>query len=292
MICTRPLTRKFNVARIFVVIWLSAVLLAAGCIMVLLSLYDGLVVQYPENFASRMDVEIVFIGSSLNRAALPAKVPRGGVLGDGRSAEILSIDGISERQSTRLLGEALDSGVETIFLEINAYAHEYVGMTESVVLAGLARRMSDLGADLTLSAKALFDVERQPGRTLHLGGIAKDRTLTAAQSTAEQYYRFRPLEPSFGDELRFQLTRARNANIEVIFFSPPRPQLAVNMIGQSEFADLHAHLERIAAVYGVPLWHSPEPWPDDHFMDILAHANERGRARFRRELAEWYGARQ
>lgn len=291
MTCTRPLTRPLDVTRIFAGIWFGAVLLATTCIVTLLYLYDESIVRYPENFAVRMNVEIVFIGSSLNRAALPATAPKDGFLGDGRSSEVVSIDGISERLSTRLLGEAIDSGVETIFLEINAYAHEYVGLTESVVLAGFAKRMTDLGAELTLSVKTLLNVAVQPGRTLHMGGVAKDGTLTAAHVAPEKFYRFYEIEPSLGDELRAQLLRARNANVEVVFFSPPRPQLVVDLIGPDEFYALHDHLERIATEYGVPLWHSPTPWPDDHFMDVMAHANERGRQRFRGELAGWYEAR-
>jgi len=280
------------VTRIFAVIWVTALVLATACTLALLSGDYETEVQYPQDFASALNLDIVFIGSSLTGNALPATELAHGVLGDGRSSAILSVDGISEWLTTRLLADAIDSGAETIFLEINAYAHNYANRAEPAFVSAITWAMREAGLRLTLKVKTLLNLSQNRSRVVRLGAGKGDRTIDPEKLRPLDYYDFQKIEPAFGDELKVQLARARKVNVEVIFFSPPRPQSIVSMIGNEEFADLHSHLNHIATIYDVPLWYSPIPWPDDHFMDILAHTNVRGRLRFQKELAEWYGTRQ
>jgi hypothetical protein len=270
---------------------MTALSFAAAFILVLLSSYSETEAQYPRSFASAMNSNIVFIGSSLTGHSLPAVKPAHGILGDDRSSTILSVAGISERFSNRLLADAIDSGAETIFLEINAYAHHYMDLAEPAFLVPMVVALGETGAKLTFVVKAFFKVGQNRNHIIQIGARKTDQTLDTEQLRPGDYYRFQKIEPSYGDELQALLARAKDTNVEVFFFSPPRPQSAVSMMGNDEFADLHFHLEHIAALYDVPLWYSPVPWPDDHVMDILAHTNVRGRIRFQKELAQWYGAR-
>ena len=80
--------------------------------------------------------------------------------------------------------------------------------------------------------------------------------------------------------------------MEVLFYSPPRPLTSIRAIGSDGLEDLQQHVVKVADSFNVPLWISPLAWPDDHFMDILAHTNERGRIRFQKELADWHRKRQ
>ena len=276
-------------ARIFFLIWIAALTLAGAFILLLLSVGRAEEVQYPPDFTSAMSVDIVFIGSSLAGTALPATELMQGTLGDGRSSAILSVEGIPECLTTRLLTDAIDSGAKTIFLEINAYAHDYVFGAEPAFVNAITRAMREAGEILTLKIRVIFNFRT---RVVRFGAMNMDGTFDPKQLRPIDYYRFKTIEPTYGDELQAQLARAKKANVEVFFFSPPRPQSAINVIGNDEFADLQSHMNNIAAFYDLPLWYSPIPWPDDHFMDIMAHANARGRFRFRKELSQWYEAMQ
>jgi hypothetical protein len=258
----------------------------------LLALYSYQGSQHPTEFPSVENIEVTFIGSSLAGNALPTPVPENGVLGGARSCAILFVPAISEMLSTRLVAYAINSGVRTIFIEINAYATEYLTVDEPAILRSMTAGILQTGGRLTISVKALLKSDPKPDQTVDCGTPKPDRSLDAAQLSFQDFYRIHKTEPSHSDALRAVLARARDANVEVFFFYPPRPQSAVDMMGSGEFKDLNLHLERLADLYEVPLWYSPIPWPDDHFMDILAHTNERGRIRFQKELADWHRKRQ
>jgi hypothetical protein len=272
--------------------WVAALSLAVGCILALLIIDRNTEVIYPGNFASAMNANIVFIGSSLTAQALPVEDPEHGILGDGRSSAILSVAGLSERLSNQLLAHAIESGVETVLLEINPYAQDHRDLGEPAFLASGVRTIRETGARMRSAVRPIFNLGPHPNHVIRLGGRKFDRILEAKQLQANDYYGFLKIQPIYSDELQNLMARAREAKVEVIFFSPPRPQSTINVMGSAEFADLNSHLNRIAASFGVPLWYSPIPWPDDHFMDVLAHPNVRGRIRFQEELALWYGARQ
>ena len=289
--------------RDFVIIWALAFALATIFILALLSTGKETQVVYPKNFTSAMNADVVFIGSSLTGHALPASLPEQGVLGDSRSTAILYVNGLTENLSTQLLADAIDSDVETVFLEINQYAG---GFWRSVnksdfqkslnnkpnFLNPWVRVIQEFGKRLTRRFNVLLNIiSPNRIRTVRLGPSSNDGTIDAKQLEQLDNIRFTKREPHFGDELQIQLMRAREVNVEVIFFSPPRPQSVVNEMGNDVYKDLQVHMERIAAAYDVPLWYSPIPWPDDHFWDIMAHANARGRIRFQQELAQWYKAR-
>ena len=251
-----------------------------------------------EGFPPLANAEIVFIGSSLTENALPSPEPESGVLEDGRSCAVLHVPGISEKISIRLLAYAIDSGVESIFLEITTYAQRYASINQPLFLSSMTFRLRQTGKRLFINTRSLLNLapKRKLIRKLNQDvdcGVPKGKnTFDPKQIPSKKYYHFVKTEPSFGEQFRAQLARASKAGVEVIFFSPPRPQSAIDRMGADEFADLNAHLDHMSASYGVPLWYSSKPWPDDHFMDIQAHTNERGRIRFQKELADWYRARQ
>jgi hypothetical protein len=283
--------RNRDVTRVFAAIWITAIGVATAFIVLVISTWNETAQHYPSGLPPIPDAQIVFIGSSLTAFALPIKEPAEGVLADGRSCAMLSLPGISERLSTRLLAHALESGAETVFLEINAYAHEYVDEAEPAIGRWIVNGMRDAGARLAISVKSLFKSAPKPNYVVKCRGGNANRTLDTAKLLPRDFYRFQTTEPSRPDELEALITRAREAGVEVIFFSPPRPRVLVDKLGDEDFAEFLAHLDHVAASQGVPLWYSPAPWPDDHFMDILAHANERGRHRFRQDLIQWYEGR-
>ena len=265
--------------------------LAVAAILGILSSRAEIRIEYPEQFDTVRSAKVFFIGSSLTATALPLDEPERGLLGDSRPAAILSIDGMPEELSTRLLGEVLDLGAETVFLEINSYAHEYIDLRKPLVVSLLGFQVRRIGDRLAADFKALFHIGPSPKRVLRVGPRDVTRSLEPEKLNPDDFYRFNRIEPSHGDELRVQLARAGEMGVEVYFFSPPRPRAAVDKMGADEYSRLLEHVERLAADYGVALWHPPGAWPNDHFMDILAHANERGRQRFQRELSGWYRER-
>jgi len=276
--------------RSLVVIWLTAISLAVACIHLLLAI-DNDEVEYSQGITPSDNLQIVFIGSSLTRSALPGTDPPHGILGDGRASSIRSMNHISERITNTLLADAIDSGAETVFLEINAYAHDYIDLLEPAFLGPLVVALRETSAQLRFIIKRLLNLPRNT-RIVWLDRSTADETLDAKQLRPNDYYRLLKFEPSYPDELQALLARAGEADVEVFFFSPPRPISAVSMMGEDEFADLNSHIETIAASFAIPLWSSPAAWPDDHFMEIHAHANMLGRKRFQQELSQWYGERQ
>lgn len=279
-------------ARTFSAIWLSSIVLAAAFIVLVLEAYDEGAQQYPRGFPPLAGAKIVFIGSSLTRFALPVPESKQGVLGDGRACAMFALPDISQQLSTRLLAHAVDAGAETVFLEINAYAHDYEHASEATPLNDMTRALRRTSNRLVSTVRSLLSGVPKKNYTLACRARKTTRNLDAAQLLPGDFYRINPIEPSHPEALQGSLARARAAGVEVFFFSPPRPESLVENLGNEEYAALVAHLEGIAAKQGAPLWYSPAPWPDDHFMDILAHTNQRGRLRFQQELTRWYEARQ
>jgi hypothetical protein len=279
----------------------AAVVIAAGFITAIgwegPSIYEG----YPsEDLPNIGEAEIIFIGSSLTAHLVPGAAPASGVFGDHRLAAMLAVPGISEQMTTRLLAYAIESGAATVLVEINAYAHEYTrysrshpGLGEPAFTAQLARYFRELGASLTLNFKRLLvDTPHVPVTFYKDPVDGGNRTLNIKAVAAEHYYRLSCLQPAYPEELGRLLEEARSASIEVLFFAPPRPLSVVNLIGEAEFAKVIECISDVAQEFRVPVWYSPSGWPDDQFIDISAHANARGRARFLHELANWYGDRQ
>ena len=301
MISSSSSNHSSDVGRESLSIWVAAILIAAGFIIALLRETPGIYEEYPAAEMPDVDgAEIIFIGSSLTVHLLPATESGDGVLGDRRSVAMLAAPAISERLTTRLLAHAIESGAETVMIEVNAYVHDFSEYSRSDRPLGeplftihLANRLRQLGARLTINFKRLFS--DNPGVPVAFykrpidGG---DSALDFGAVASEDYYRLIPLEPVDPGELRRLLERARAAGTEVLFFYPPRPRSAVRLTGEAEFARMVEHVSAVAGEFRVPLWYSSSGWPDDHFIDIKAHVNARGRARFLRDLARWYGDRQ
>lgn len=290
-----------DVVREYLSIWMAATLIAAAFIIALLRETPDIYEEYPAAGMPDVDgAEIIFIGSSLTVHLLPVAESADGIFSDRRSAAMLAAPAISERLTTRLLAHALESGAETVMVEINAYVQDYSEYSRSSLPLGeplftirLANRFRLLGARLTINFKRLFS--DNPGAPVAFykspidGG---DSALDFGAVGSEDYYRLIPLEPVDPGELRSLLERARAAGTEVLLFYPPRPRSFVTLIGEAEFVRMIEHVSAVAEEFRVPLWYSSSGWPDDHFIDIKAHVNARGRARFLRELARWYGDRQ
>lgn len=277
--------------RIFLSIWLAALALATTLIFVLSSSYPGPEVRYPPDFEHLLESDIVFIGSSLTEHAFPHQVPRNGRLGDRRRSTILSTGQIPEWLTTRLLGDAIDAGVETIFVEINAYGHRYAALTGPAFLEPPERWLRHLGVRLSTQVRILLGLGERRHWVVKEGSRRDRKTLNPKRLGSRHYYRFRLTGPQHPEELEARLNDAGNAGVEVIFFSPPRPESVVRAMGEEHYLEMQAHLRELATQWGVALWLPEEAWPDDHFMDVMAHANPRGRRRFQAELAEWYGDR-
>jgi hypothetical protein len=284
--------RAAEAAKTFAAIWLGALILATAAIVLLVSGATDRPLSFPDDYSKAVGAEIVFIGSSLTGHALPAGAPPTGYLGDGRRTAIVWVDGIPERVTNRLLKDAIDAGAETVLLEVNAYAQRYADPTADLFIDALKHRLRWLGDTLTNTVKGLFGMDPRAPRRVRLGAQASSGLMEEGGIAPDLRYRIRRTSPDDPEGLRTLLDRARRAGVRVFLFSPPRPQSAVVMIGKEEYSALLAHLEAFADEFGLPLWTSPDPWPDDHFMDILAHTNERGRDRFQRELSRWYRARE
>ena len=300
MISSSSSIQSSDVAREFLTIWVAALVIAAGFTIALLRQDPGIYEEYPGSGLPDVDgAEIVVIGSSLTAHLLPGPESAGGVLGDRRTSAMLAVPGISERLTTRLLAHAIGSGAETVLIEINAYVHDYSeysrahrGLGEPLFTMHLAGYFRDLGARLTLNFKRLFFAIAHAPVTFYENPVDGGKTaLDFAAVASEDYYRLFSLEPAYPDELGKLLEKARAADTEVLFFSPPRPRSAVRLIGSAEFARMVEHVSDVAREFGVPVWYATSAWPDDQFIDIKAHVNARGRDRFLRELSRWYGDR-
>jgi hypothetical protein len=151
--------------------------------------------------------------------------------------------------------------------------------------------LREAGYRLAMSAKSVLNISALPRFKSRCASRKINGVLDGEQILPRDYYRFVAIEPAYPGDLERLLARAKVAGVEVILFSPPRPQSVINMLGQNEYLALLDHLDYIAAKYSAPIWYSRHAWPDDHFIDIMAHTNERGRVRFQREIVEWYEAR-
>jgi len=284
---------------VFGAIWLASLALAAAVILALLSVHEEDAWVTPPKLPDLAGAQVVFIGSSLARFALPRQVPEGGVLGDERTCAMLATPGISEHLSTLMLEHAIVSGAETVFVEINAYALESLRLGEPAVLYPLVIGLRLAGDRMSRTLRGLagalvpgrYDARQWPRGDLDCGAPGKEGDyLDVDQLAREDFYQLVAIEPAEPEALQRALDLARERGAEVIFFAPPRPRSVVDAMGSAQFARVQERLSRTAARFGVPLWSSPEPWPDDQFMDIRAHAAALGRTRFRDELVHWYAA--
>lgn len=274
--------------RVFFWVWTASLTLAFVAILALLAVYHTVGPRHSHLSELEMDVDIVFIGSSLAAHALPVgDLPRG-VIEDGRTHEVFSAPGITEELSNKLLARAVDSGAQTIFVEINAYAHEMIPTSEPALVGPFEPAMKEIGSRMTIAARSLLGMKSPPVHIVSTGSRKTERTLDPRGLQPSQFYWFLEHEPADPEELRDLLARAREAGVEVLFFSPPRPLTSIRAIGSDGLEDLQQHVVKVADSFNVPLWLSPLPWPDDHFMDINAHTNSLGRTRFQKELTQWY----
>ena len=144
--------------RIFTGIWFTAILLSLVSIYFLLSVGTNIDIRNQEGFPPLANAEIIFIGSSLTENALPSSEPESGVLEDGRSCAVLHVPGISEKVSIRLLAYAIDSGVESIFLEITTYAQSYANINQPLFLSSMTYRLRQTGKRLLINIRSLLNL--------------------------------------------------------------------------------------------------------------------------------------
>ena len=272
--------------RSFFFVWVASVSLAALCVQLLLAIEHKKFEIYARDIGSTDTSEILFIGSSLTQNILPSAETPYSMLGDGRSAAIRIVGNISERMSNALLANAIEAGTETVFLEANAYFHDLVALTEPAMLGRLT----------SVSRKTSESLKRAVSFRSKFGPVGEirndgDEVLDCRQLQSGDYYRMIRLAPDNPDRLHALLAHARDLGVYVYFFATPRPACIVNRMGTDEYSDLLAHVDRMAAFYGVPIWRPAGAWPDEYFRDGHAHANIRGRQRFQQELSHWYRAR-
>jgi hypothetical protein len=200
----------------------------------------------------------------------------------------------------RLIAHAMESGAQTLFVEVNAYVQDYIeysrsylDLGEPVFTARLARSLREFGARVTMNFKHQVFGIPFPQKTFYPSPVnGGSGSFDFNGLAVEEYYRILELNPAYPTEIRRLIQAAGASGVDLIFFSPPRPASAVHMLGEDRFARMLAHTEDVADDLGVPLWYSSSGWPDDHFIDIAAHVNARGRDRFLAELSGWYGSRQ
>lgn len=271
--------------RPFAIVWFGAALLAAACIYVLLEIDSRQFERYVRNLEFADTADIIFIGSSLTQELLPAEDPPNGILEDGRSTVIRTVNDIPERFSNALLAEAIGAGAETIFLEVSTYTHDYIAFMQPRRLGSYFLRIHELGRRLK---RTILFRDIQPA---YIERLSEDALLDVARLDQDAAYQRIPISPADTDMLRSLAARAETAGVEVILFVTPQPRSVVEMTGAGEYEAVIAHVQGFADSYDLALWIPEGPWPDDLFRDVSGHLNVRGRQRFQRELARWYGAR-
>lgn len=267
-------------ARALAAVWGAAIVLAFAAILVLVQAAQRVPPPFPPQ------TELIFIGSSLTRNAIPFDPVPGGILGDGRLHARWSISSIDEPRTLDMLQRALGTPAQVIFVEANALTTDT--RAESAEKAqGIAGQLNSTIRDFSTTLRdGLKNLEGQPDFTVNTG--EPDLSSIAWQVTpklrrVQMPDEFR--EPDDRQRLADLLARAKSLGKDVIFYEPPRSDAMISAMGVEKTKEFLTNTSRVAAELGVPLIQFGPAWPDALFRDPV-HLNRNGRVRFLAELPE------
>ena len=228
---------------------------------------------------------VVFVGSSLIKAAVPSRPVPGGVLGDGRPHRRLARGGITEARALQFTADALAQGPDLVFLEVNPFALDFA--REAQIHAARAAAGPDLGLPL-LTERVEAGLARLSGKRLEPpeGDRPLDKTIAAVPDAIALHYPVTLRPPREAAALQAVAEQARAAGIPLVLVAPPRSGAARAAMGDAAAGALSRHLAALAAALDLPLFAPGPVWPDALFYDH-AHMNAAGQTRFLAELQDW-----
>lgn len=271
-------------------IWCVALVLAAAAAMALTIFGENRSVFTIDIPAA----PVIVIGSSLVWGAVP---PTGAgadsLLGDGRTHVRLAIANITEAKTVALLGAVLKTGVQTVLIEANALAFDFASRVptpdqDSIRPVVVMQSLMNLSARPRESLSNLLDRHRLTRLTSEAQNL--DAAFLVDSDVVAKLYPLHLRFPRNPEALEEILKKASSARVDLILIAPPRSQLAANAMGPQATETLRLHFQDLARRLNLPLFEPAAVWPNDYFID-QAHMNRRGRARFMRELAQWWASR-
>lgn len=266
-------------------VWLISIAVSASAVFILGGAKEPNV-ELPEisiNGCSSM----VFIGSSLTAS---------GIRTDAASARsephhiespdncVLSLPGITERETLLITDHVMTVKPSIIFVEINALATDFRGVRNIPYASNFAERWITLQGQMASSLKTILRLpqdQEASGRIVstasaRLVGQKFDRdALTIYPRTARYLSRFSEL-----------IKLAESWGTRVVFFWPPQfakedPKTT------AQFFRLRAHIVSVCKKLAAQCWLPSERWSERYFYDPLGHFNELGAARLITELTGW-----
>jgi len=238
--------------------------------------------------------EVVVVGSSLIRDAVPWDPVEGGIFGDGRLHKRLAKPLIDERMSLKYLRDAITGGATIVVVEISAFSFDYNRNSPEKTgpVSGPTRFdfIRDFSARIDLGIQQLGDEDDIVQDISYEYHDPREEFDGVPREKYNLLFPLYPKRPKYDEALREQIRRAKMQGTDIVFVSMPRSATVEAYMSAEEYDALIDHQRAIAAEYGVPLIVLGPFWPDDHFRDI-SHPNIRGRERFLSEIADWIEAR-
>lgn len=232
-------------------------------------------------------VHTAFLGSSLMRYAIPMTP---GSMKDS----FFDIDqtlrvGVSSVSETQLLGladAAVESGVKTLFIEVNPIVARFAGDTVGCGARNWGRSVRWMAR--TAVRAQISGVDPWGEATDPLGESVQ--SLGDGRFVAERY----PLHfPAPCHMAKWQALVAKAGATRITLIAMPRAAIAREAIGAVDMAQFHQSAQIFASQLGLPLFVvDPQGvWTDDRFVDA-AHMTLRGADAFMKELGRWWAGQQ
>jgi hypothetical protein len=275
-------------------VWLGALALA--------SLIFGSIAVFgsaPQAPSQLQGADVVFIGSSLTRAAIP---PAGNLFGDGRRHVRLSIrGGMSEQRGTEVLAWAVEASVPHVYVEAQPYlrtmkknVERYANVTDRgptwmAGFTGSLNRAVDVVKPVRRTALRILGIdERLPWRFLDTDDERIGRTYNGNTKGFETRYPLLVHQPRRPLALHEVLSEARRRNIQVTFLMYPQSQTLADYLGPNFVDQMTSAIDTFQREFGVELWAPAMSWPDEFFRD-RGHMNLKGRERYLALFGEHFG---
>lgn len=266
----------------FWLIWIAAFLcaLVAGVLLYLTPSQSRIAAD------QALDGDLIFIGSSLTRNAVPAETKL--ALNGGGNLKIsrYTLSRIAENEALDLLEKAIAARPKRIFLEINPFAidltppFDWTGLTAKMILAQyrvVRRKVARSALDLIAVPKPSLQNEDWP----------EDPRFDLKPEDLERVYPFHLKSSAEIARLKTIVINAKKTGVDIVFTSFPRAQTAHDYLGDTVVQDTSAHLGQLAGVVELPIYIPATHWPDSFFHD-QAHLNPAGRERFLSEFSIWF----
>lgn len=274
-------------ARAYLLVWIVAIS-ATLCFVVFVAQRAALVAQFGRlafardcsGFDRPLDAEIVVIGSSLTREALPFETPAGGILGDDRTHQLWAVPNISAGESLVLVKCASELGAETVLVEANGvvFSESVRNDDKETEIRSRFAPFRKRAAEFTEQTRHLFPTEitralakQRPHRTAVWDGTRPERFFLPGGFLGVE-----EIEPLY-DLLPPSLAG-------VYLFEPPQTQLRASDMETRLSMSLSDRLQKMPQIGGFRTLKIWPTWSDGYFADYQSHMNAAGRARFLREL--------